>query len=92
MRLIGQWRDGRFNSGNIDISVTNRHIYNPGVWVVNVREFGWSARPIGVQPSATQEEAQAAAIQKVYDYLLQLQEEIKSYTTTKEDVLEKGEG
>jgi len=83
MRLIGQWKDNQFNSGKIDIQITNRHIYHdPGVWVMHVRELGWFADPIGVQPSATQEEAQSAAIQKVYDYLLQLQREIKPYTTT----------
>jgi hypothetical protein len=92
MSQLPQWKNNRLNTGNIDIQITNRHIYHdPGVWVMHVRELGWSAKPIGIQPRATEQEAQAAAIQKVADFLLLCHKELVPYlppTQTDENVLQ----
>lgn len=70
------WVNGTLKTPNLRLTVTNRHIYNPDQWVLNVRELGWSCVSLGISISESEEKAQELAEEKVKDYLNKLLKEL----------------
>ena len=66
------WENGELNTPQLRIQVTKNHIYYKGVWVMHVREFNWSCKQIEVNATATEEDAQVAAIKQVRAHLLNM--------------------
>ena len=64
-----EWKEGTLQTKSIRIQITNKHIRDQGVWVCHVRELDWSCNRIGVPDTATQEEAQDAAVKMVKHHL-----------------------
>jgi len=71
------WKNGETENALVRIQVTNQHIYAKGKWVMHVRELDWSVKDIGIPDSATEEEAQIAAVEKVKEHLIKMIESLK---------------
>lgn len=64
-----KWDEKTLKTKNVRIYVTNRHIDDKGKWVCSVAQLSWSCKRIGVPDTATQEEAQDAAVNMVKQHL-----------------------
>ena len=71
------WKKGELENSFVRIQVTNQYIYAKGKWVMHVRELNWSVKHIGIPDSATEEEAQIAAVEKVKEHLSKMIESLK---------------
>jgi hypothetical protein len=63
------WKNGEYKSGPIRITVTNKHIYNPGNWVMSCYQCQMDTVQMAIKPDSTQEKAQQHAIKMVKERL-----------------------
>jgi hypothetical protein len=63
------WKNGTYQNDYLRVEVTNKHIHNPGQWVMHCRELDWNCVFIGIPSYSTQNDAQKEALNKVKTHL-----------------------
>jgi len=59
---MSNWKNNVFETDNIRIQITNKHINYPNEWIMHVRELNWRCIPLGLKADEQAEIAQFEAL------------------------------